>query len=220
MVPTRSGRRGSSGRWQSDCRSDSIRAMDHDEIRRRMLDRRRSLTPEAVAQASALVVERVRILSGYIDAALVASYMSRDGEIDPAELLREKSPKVALPVTRAEEPLRFVIPDGPFELGPFGIRQPTTGRVVQPTELEVVLVPLVAVDWSGNRLGHGAGYYDRTFAFRRDCDHPVLIGLAHRFQVVESIEPSPWDVPVDLIVTETGIFGRGIAPSAFPMGED
>ncbi len=220
MVPTRPGRPGSSGRWQSDRRSDSIRAMDHDEIRRRMLDRRRSLTPEAVAQASALVVERVRILSGYIDAALVASYMSRDGEIDPAELLREKSPKVALPVTRTEEPLRFVIPDGPFELGPFGIRQPTTGRVVQPTEFEVVLVPLVAVDWSGNRLGYGAGYYDRTFAFRRDCDHPVLIGLAHRFQVVEAIEPSPWDVPVDLIVTETGIFGRGIAPSAFPMGED
>ena len=194
--------------------------MDHDEIRRRMLDRRRSLTPEAVAQASALVVERVRVLPGYIDAALVASYMSRDGEIDPAELLREKSPKVALPVTRAEEPLRFVIPDGPFEVGPFGIRQPTTGRVVQPTELEVVLVPLVAVDWSGNRLGHGAGYYDRTFAFRRDRDHPVLIGLAYRFQVVESIEPSPWDVPVDLIVTETGIFGRGVAPSTFPMGED
>ncbi len=220
MVPTRPGRPGSSGRWQSDRRSDSIRAMDHDEIRRRMLDRRRSLTPEAVAQASALVVERVRILSGYIDAALVASYMSRDGEIDPAELLRGKSPKVALPVTRTEEPLRFVIPDGPFELGPFGIRQPTTGRVVQPTEFEVVLVPLVAVDWSGNRLGHGAGYYDRTFAFRRECDYPVLIGLAHRFQVVESIEPSPWDVPVDLIVTETGIFGRGIAPSAFPMGED
>ena len=91
---------------------------------------------------------------------------------------------------------------------------------MEPTELEVVLVPLVAVDWSGNRLGHGAGYYDRTFAFRRDRDHPVLIGLAHQFQVVESIKPSPWDVPVDLIVTETGIFGRGIAPSTFPMGED
>ena len=88
------------------------------------------------------------------------------------------------------------------------------------TELEVVLLPLVAVDWSGNRLGHGTGYYDRTFAFRRDRDTPILIGLAHRFQVVESIEPSPWDVPVDLVVTETGIFGRGIAPSGSPMGED
>ncbi|SVD12886.1 uncharacterized protein METZ01_LOCUS365740, partial [marine metagenome] len=114
-----------------------------------MLDRRRALSPETVAQASALVVERVRILSGYTDAALVASYMGRDGEIDPAELLRGKSPEVALPVTRAEEPLRFVVPDGPLELGPLGIRQPTTGRVVEPTELEVVLVPLVAVDWSG-----------------------------------------------------------------------
>ena len=220
MVPTRPERSGSAGRWQSERRSDSIRTMDHAAIRRRMLGRRRALTSEAVAQASALVVERVRLLPGYTDAALVASYVSRGGEIDPAELLREKSAEIALPVTRAEEPLRFVIPDGPLELGPFGIRQPTTGRVVQPTELEVVLVPLVAVDWSGNRLGHGAGDYDRTFAFRRDRDHPVLIGLAHRFQVVKSIEPSPWDVPVDLVVTETGIFGRGIAPSTFPMGED
>ncbi len=220
MVPTRPGRPGRSGRWQNERRSDSIRTMDHAATRRRMLDRRRALSPEAVAQASALVVERVRVLPGYTEAAVVASYMSRDGEIDPAELLRGKSPEVALPITRAEEPLRFVIPDGPLELGPFGIRQPTTGRVVQPTELEVVLLPLVAVDWSGNRLGHGTGYYDRTFAFRRDRDHPILIGLAHRFQVVESIEPSPWDVPVDLVVTETGIFGRGIAPSDSPMGED
>jgi len=194
--------------------------MDRAEIRRQMLDRRRALSVEAVAQASALAVERVRTLPGYTDAALVASYMSQDGEIDPAGLLQEKNPEVALPITRAAEPLRFVVPDGPLEIGPFGIRQPTTGRVVQPTELEVVLVPLVAVDWSGNRLGHGAGYYDRTFAFRRDRDHPVLIGLAHRFQVVESLEPSPWDVPVDLVVTETGIFGRGIAPSGPPMGED
>ena len=91
---------------------------------------------------------------------------------------------------------------------------------MQPTELEVVLVPLVAVDWSGNRLGHGAGYYDRTFAFRQGHTHPVLIGLAHRFQILESIEPSPWDIPVDLVVTETGIFGRGIAPSGLRMGED
>ena len=220
MVPTRSGCPGRSGRWQNEHRSDSIRTMDHAATRRRMLDRRRALSPEAVAQASALVVERVRILPGYTEAAVVASYVSRDGEIDPAELLRGKSPEIALPITRAEEPLRFVIPDGPLELGPFGIRQPTTGRVVQPTELEVVLLPLVAVDWSGNRLGHGTGYYDRTFAFRRDRDHPILIGLAHRFQVVESIEPSPWDVPVGLLVTEPGIFGRGIAPSGPPMGED
>ncbi|MEC8970646.1 MAG: 5-formyltetrahydrofolate cyclo-ligase [Actinomycetota bacterium] len=194
--------------------------MDHAVIRRRMLDRRRALSVEAVNQASALVVERVRSLPAYAGATLVASYMSLDGEIDPAELLQGKSPQVALPVTRAAEPLRFVVPDGPLELGSFGIREPTTGRVVEPTELEVVLVPLVAVDWLGNRLGHGAGYYDRTFAFRRDRNHPVLIGLAHQFQVVESIKPSPWDVPVDLIVTETGIFGRGVAPSTFPMGED
>lgn len=194
--------------------------MDHAAIRRRMLDRRRALSTEAVVQASALVVERVRILPAYSEAGLVAGYMGRDGEIDPSELRHGLNPEVALPVARAEEPLQFVIPDGPLKLGPFGIQQPTTGRVVHPTDLEVVLVPLVAVDWTGNRLGHGGGNYDRTFAFRRDRNHPVLIGLAHQFQVVKLIEPNPWDVQLDLVVTDTGIFGPGIAPSTSQMGED
>ena len=135
MLPTRPGCPESSGRWQNERRSDSIRTMDHAGIRRQMLDRRRALSVEAVNQASALVVERVRSLPAYAGAALVASYMSLDGEIDPAELLQGKSPQVALPVTRAEGPLRFVVPDGPLELGPFGIQQPTTGLVVQPTGL-------------------------------------------------------------------------------------
>ena len=178
--------------------------MDHAVIRRRMLDRRRALSVEAVAQASALAVERVRSLSGYTDAALVASYMSQDGEIDPAELLQGKSPEVALPITRAEEPLRFVVPDGPLEIGPFGIREPTTGRVVQPTELEVVLVPLVAVDWSGNRLGHGAGYYDRTFgpgAFAGSA----LMGVGFDWQLVDRVPKGPTDRGMDFILTERGV---------------
>lgn len=166
------------------------------------------------------MVERVQGLVAYSEARLIASYMSRDGEIDPGELMAGEGPRVALPVTRRDEILQFVIPDGPFESGPFGIRQPATGRVVYPTEFEVVLVPLVAVDFMGNRLGHGAGYYDRTFAFRRDLVHPILVGLAHQFQVVEIIQPNPWDIPVDLVVTDTGILGPGIAPSASSMGED
>ena len=118
--------------------------MDHAAIRRRMLDRRRALSTEAVAHASALVVERVRILPACSEAGLIAGYMGRDGEIDPSELRHGLNPEVALPVVRAEQPLQFVIPDGPLKLGPFGIQQPTTGRVVHPTDLEAVLVPLVA----------------------------------------------------------------------------
>lgn len=220
MVPTLSRGPGWRRDWRFMSKSDSISGVNHTEIRRQMLERRRALSSETVAHASALVVERVRGLSAYTDASLVASYMGHDGEIDPAALLLDEHSEVALPVTRSNVDLRFVIPNGPLEPGPFGIRQPTTGRTVQPAELDLVLLPLVAVDLFGNRLGHGAGHYDRTFDFRLRHSQPVLVGLAHRFQVLEYIQPSAWDVPVDLIITETGILGPGIAPSAPPMGED
>ena len=185
-----------------------------------MLRDRESLAPERVALSSAQVVERVRNLSVYAASSLVGSYMGTRGEIDPAGLLEGPGPEIALPVVVKNQPLQFVVPDGPLAPGPFGIHQPVTGRPVDPSELGVVLVPLVAVDPSGNRIGYGAGYYDRTFAFRQASGRPILIGLAHQFQVVDRVEPNSWDIPLDLIVTEIGVLRSGIAPSTASMGED
>ena len=69
----------------------------------------------------------------------------------------------------------------------------------------MAFVPLVACDSSGNRLGQGGGYYDRTFAFRRHCVHwgrPLLIGLAYDFQFVGELAAKPTDVPLDAVISE------------------
>jgi 5-formyltetrahydrofolate cyclo-ligase len=91
----------------------------------------------------------------------------------------------------------------------FGIDEPAPPlEDVAPAELDVVLVPCVAVDADGNRVGFGAGFYDRAFArpdTGPDATTPprraVLVGVVHDVQLVDRIEPDPWDVPMDLIVT-------------------
>ena len=93
----------------------------------------------------------------------------------------------------------------------FGIRQPGDGREVTPHDLDLVLIPVVVADELGNRVGHGAGFYDRTFAHDRGAGRarPLLIGLCHAFQVVPRLEARSWDVPLDLVVTEVGLVRPG-----------
>ncbi|MDH4134940.1 MAG: 5-formyltetrahydrofolate cyclo-ligase, partial [Gammaproteobacteria bacterium] len=72
-----------------------------------------------------------------------------------------------------------------------------------------VLMPLVAFDLHGNRLGMGGGFYDKSLAFlgtRTRWLKPHLIGLAHDFQRVEKIEPCPWDVPLQGVATDQNLY--------------
>ena len=82
--------------------------------------------------------------------------------------------------------------------------------------LDVVLVPLVAFDRRGTRLGHGAGYYDAAFAFRHRSrrTRPVLVGLAHAFQEVDHIDEREWDVPLDVVVTDRAVIDCAAQASA------
>ncbi len=187
------------------------------DVRTEMLARRKALPPDVVERHSATVVQRIRSLPEVrglmgdgdqtMQGRALGAYVGVRGEIDPSALLEDPGLRVGLPVTTSGEPLRFVVPDGPLVEGPFGIRQPGVGTDVDPMSLSVVLVPLVAADRKGNRIGHGAGFYDRTFApLATDRPAgPLLIGVCHDFQVVSEIEARPWDVPLDLLVTEVGL---------------
>ena len=195
--------------------------MEPDIVRIQMLERRMAQSPEAVRRASEVVVQRLLALPELVGSLRIGAYLGVRGEVDPSALRHVDRLEVALPVTTAGEPLRFVVPAGPLEQGPYGIRQPGEGTEVTPLELDVVVVPAVAVDRRGHRVGHGAGFYDRTFADRRkDTPPPVLIGVCHSFQVVEHLDAKPWDVPLDLVVTEAGIIRPGMAHSGARMGED
>ena len=87
----------------------------------------------------------------------------------------------------------------------WGIREPEkTGQILPANAFRVILLPLVAFDRSGTRLGMGAGFYDRALASLsyQSSTRPYLLGLAHHFQEVNSLVRAPWDVPLDAILTD------------------
>jgi 5-formyltetrahydrofolate cyclo-ligase len=89
----------------------------------------------------------------------------------------------------------------------FGIPEPDVpeGAWLRPEEMHVVLVPLLAFDAAGNRLGTGGGFYDRSFAFRRTAPAPpLLVGVGYGFQRVGSLPAEAWDVPLDAALTDEG----------------
>jgi 5-formyltetrahydrofolate cyclo-ligase len=82
------------------------------------------------------------------------------------------------------------------------------GQICPLPELDILLMPLVAFDEQGNRLGMGGGYYDRTLAkhYAEQREKPKLIGLAHDCQKVESLPIEAWDVPLQQILTPTKFY--------------
>lgn len=119
------------------------------------------------------------------------------------ERLMKADWRAAMPtVTVVDQPLTFRAwwPAAPMTTDPYGIPIPATGVVPPP---DVLLIPLVAFDRAGYRLGYGGGYFDRTLAAL--APRPVTIGVGFELCAIATLHPEPHDVPLDLVVTETGI---------------
>lgn len=146
---------------------------------------------------------------GIAPGAVVAGYWPLGDEIDPLPLMAELARsgcRLALPaVVAAASPLEFRSWSlgTPLELGPHRTRHPpaSAGQVVP----DVVLVPLLAFDSRGFRLGYGGGYYDRTLAGLRAAGGFRAIGLAFAAQKIARVPDDGWDQALDMIVTEGGV---------------
>jgi len=146
------------------------------------------------------------ILAGYRGVPL-AGYMAMRTEIDPTPAMEEASAHgtVGVPVILgAGEPLKFRAwtPNCTMVPGTFGAAIPETGDWITP---EIVIVPLVAFDAQGGRLGYGGGFYDRTLEGLRAKRPTLAIGFAYAAQQADSLPLEATDQPLDLIVTEHGI---------------
>lgn len=98
-------------------------------------------------------------------------------------------------------------PAAPMKRGVYDIPYPDQTRVLLP---DILLVPMVACDQRGFRLGYGGGYFDRTLA--QPGKRPVAVGITYDATIIESIFPQPHDIAMDVVVTETGIYAAGGRP--------
>jgi 5-formyltetrahydrofolate cyclo-ligase len=192
-------------------------------LRRRLRAARRALGQRRQRANSAAILACLARLRPVRRAGRIALYVAGDGEPDILSLMHRlpgDGRRWYLPVLRghARGRLWFVRHRAGQRLRPnrFGIPEPRQRRrAIQPVHgLDLVLMPLVGFDARCNRLGMGAGYYDRSLAHlgrRRYWRRPLLIGIAHACQRVDRLDPRPWDVPLDAVVTEAGMHRRGRA---------
>jgi 5-formyltetrahydrofolate cyclo-ligase len=182
------------------------------DIRRRILTLRSQLTIDEVAAKSTAVWERFLALSVYKEATVVHCYVAaKSNEVDTRPFIEEclRSQKVLLvPIVdyRMKRLLSARIETlDELRVGRFGLYEPPlpSARLADPSSIDLVVVPGVAFDPSGNRIGLGGGYYDRFLRGLR----ALKVGVAYQFQIVERIVPTPTDTPVDLIITEERVYG-------------
>ena len=179
-------------------------------LRDHMRSRRKALPPSVRLAAADGLANQVRQLDVFQGAGRVAGYWAVRGELPLHALLAPRPPfDYCLPCVDAENRLRFAPWQSgePVQQNRYGIPEPdpASARYLDPEALDAVLLPLLAFDRRGHRLGSGAGYYDRSFAFLRERDRPtrpLLIGVAYGFQEVERLPDAPWDVPLDYVATD------------------
>ncbi|MBV7409115.1 5-formyltetrahydrofolate cyclo-ligase [Maritimibacter sp. DP1N21-5] len=159
------------------------------------------------ASLDALAQENLALALGPFRGRPIAGYLPIRTEVSPIPVMAKFAAfgPVGVPVVAAKHtPLTFRgwSPDVATAAGAFGADVPIDGEDVVP---EVLIVPLVAFDRNGGRLGYGGGFYDRTLEVLRRQRRTIAIGYAYGAQEVASVPLEPTDQPLDMIVTEAGI---------------
>ncbi len=179
---------------------------EKNKLRRDLLKKRRDLSPSVSQEKSSLILKVLLSEKAFIDASSVALYFPVNGEVDTREIFKkciDLEKKVFFPKTRGSN-LVFLRTRNVEELipGAFAIPEPPEdAERARSDELDLVLVPGVAFDLSGNRIGYGKGFYDR---FLKDIPRRARFGLAYRFQVLKSVPSHETDAKAGLIITEDG----------------
>ncbi|WP_131917809.1 5-formyltetrahydrofolate cyclo-ligase [Heliophilum fasciatum] len=182
------------------------------ELRQQMLERREQMPAHDVAHKSEAIYRRLVELPAFQEAKSVMIYVDFRGEVMTGALIAralKDNKQVAVPFCRPGNLLWAVTIDRfPDDLAPgrWGILEPRAERQVPiaPALLDLVIVPALALDRQGYRLGYGAGYYDRFLpALRQDA---WTIALAYQWQIVDHVPCDGHDVPLKAIVTEQQLF--------------
>jgi 5-formyltetrahydrofolate cyclo-ligase len=180
------------------------------EIRKRIMTLRNAMTPEAIAAKSGEIVWRLTELPEIRDSSTLMVFLNFGSEVVTDELIVwgwDTGKRIVVPLCRPEG--RVITPCridsfADLETGHYGIREPKADRLrlVSREEIDAVLIPAVAFDRRGYRVGYGGGYYDR---FLPQVPRAARIGAVFACQIVPEVPIDRYDVQVERITTEEGI---------------
>lgn len=174
--------------------------MEKNEIRRKVKALRVMLTDLEKKNASEEVFSRLEKTAAFLLAEKILMYHSLPDELFTHSFLGKWANKKRFFLPRVNGVNLEILPyeESKLELGSFHIEEPTGNDTVDPSEIELVVVPAVAYDRNGNRLGRGKGFYDRLLKTTK----ATKVGVGYEFQLVDSIPVEPHDVGMDMIITQ------------------
>jgi len=181
-------------------------------LRTKLLAQRNALTPEYILTASTKIRELLFELPAFKHAYTIMLYISMGSEVGTEEMIRQSllmGKRVAVPYLQQQvgkmDASEIRDMDTELTLGKYNtlMPKPEYYRPIDPRQLQLILVPAIAFDVHGNRMGYGGGYYDRYL--KTVGPHAVLVGVNFSGQIVNHLPTNRYDIPVQMILHEQGI---------------
>jgi 5-formyltetrahydrofolate cyclo-ligase len=187
--------------------------------RQQIIQKRKSLDSDFQHKRSMEVTSKLLSLPQFHQAINVGMYYAVNGEPATSLIINkiwEAQKNCYLPIlNKNEKTLCFIKyqKNDVLNKNQYGILEPiksaeNKANVIDLIKLDFLVTPLVAFDVQGNRLGMGLGFYDKTFAYKKNNKNhkPFMCGLAYEFQKLPEIIPNEWDIPLDCVITEKKIY--------------
>ena len=176
--------------------------MNKKEMRAQIRAKKRAMTEEQIVSASARLGELFRSCDLYKNAKTIYGYLPYNQEVRTVPMLEQAirdGKRVAVPKCYGEEMRFLYITDFVTEVAPgyANIPEPIADEPIADDKTALVLMPGLAFDPQGHRIGYGGGFYDRFLA--AEPDHPTL-ALCYGFQMVEHLQTEEFDIPVDQVL--------------------
>lgn len=175
--------------------------MDKQSLRRQIRQQKRAMTEEQIISASCRLAEKLAASELYQQAKTIYGYLPYNQEVRTVPMLQralEDGKRVAVPKCYGDE-MRFIYLEDLSQVAPgyCGIPEPIADGPIADDPTALVLMPGLAFDREGHRIGYGGGFYDKFLA--AEPDHPTL-ALCYDFQMLPHLETEEFDVPVDCVL--------------------
>lgn len=189
-----------------------ISVRNKSELRKEALQKRNMMLSDDKDKASAIIAKRLFSLNEWKEAERIFLYFGCNGEVKTEKIIKEaldSGRQVFLPRVKSDTDMVFIkigSKDKDMEYGVFGIPEPPDRGEYATAPPDIIVVPCVASDEAGHRIGHGKGYYDR---YLKQCAGAIKICPAYECQITDTFIPEDTDINMDIIITEERVIRTG-----------